>query len=496
MTTRIITAIALATSSLIALSCTADSFQGELQQLDRDLSASSSYALQRETKIRSAEAEVRSATSDKLYDAYGKVYDLTCDYQFDKALAILENQENSASSDIQTNMTRLRKGLLWCRAGYFVECSNLLSSIDTTSFSTNDETWLYYELCKNFYQDFREFIHPGVGGELDAKAGWYRGKLIEYLPESDFRHEQALLEELIYRHNYNGAEEVGERMLRNCPDPSSEYAMTTYWLGVLYGEKGDAQTSLDYYIRSAVCDAVRATKDNASLQCVALALIHDDVARAFRYTQTSLDDALFYNSRLRPSQIARDLPSIEKEYEQMMGRDIRTRTILLIIMAALLAATAVLLLRLLYYQRRLRATIAELSEANAAKEEFLALFLSQSSGYLDKLRHYLSLTQMEAELKGFYSAFDNAFVNLYPSFVEDFNALLEPGSRIELKKGEKLNTQLRVFALIRLGITQSSQIAALLRYSPNTIYNYRAQMKAAALAGKDDFEDRVRAIGK
>ena len=104
------------------------------------------------------------------------------------------------------------------------------------------------------------------------------------------------------------------------------------------------------------------------------------------------------------------------------------------------------------------------------------------------------MSQIDAELRNFYKTFDNAFLQLYPDFVEKFNALLVPEARIELKKDELLNTELRIFAVIKLGITQSSHIATLLRYSVNTIYNYRAQVKNAAIDGKDSFEERVKAI--
>lgn len=101
---------------------------------------------------------------------------------------------------------------------------------------------------------------------------------------------------------------------------------------------------------------------------------------------------------------------------------------------------------------------------------------------------------MEVELKEFYAAFDQAFVKLYPTFVDEFNELLIPEARIVLKKGESLNTQLRIFALIRLGIDQPAQIAHFLRYSPTTVYNYRSQAKAAALCDKEDFEESVKRI--
>jgi hypothetical protein len=143
----------------------------------------------------------------------------------------------------------------------------------------------------------------------------------------------------------------------------------------------------------------------------------------------------------------------------------------------------------------LRKTNLDLVEANAAKEEYLGLFLSMCSGYLDKLKKNISRDLYEAELKNFYKTFDTSFLQLYPTFVEEFNALLKEEGRIVLKDGELLNTELRIFALIKLGITQSSHIASLLRYSVNTIYNYRAHVKNAVLEDRENFEETVKKIG-
>ena len=146
-------------------------------------------------------------------------------------------------------------------------------------------------------------------------------------------------------------------------------------------------------------------------------------------------------------------------------------------------------------EENLKQTNLDLIEANAAKEEYLGLFLSMCSGYLDKLKKNLSRDQFDAELKNFYKTFDTSFLSLYPTFVEEFNALLKEDSRIRLKDGDLLSTELRIFALIKLGIIQSSHIASLLRYSVNTIYNYRAQVKNAALENRENFEETVRKIG-
>jgi hypothetical protein len=222
-------------------------------------------------------------------------------------------------------------------------------------------------------------------------------------------------------------------------------------------------------------------------------------------------------------QIASTMPWIEKTYIDGQTAQVEeTRKYLMFIsLAALLLLLSILFLFRLHVQGKrkartiesqntmlaesnqsiiqteetLRRTNLELVEANAAKEEYLGLYLSMCSGYLDKLKKTIAREQYESELKNFYKTFDRSFLQLYPSFVDDFNSLLKEDSRIVVKDGELLSTELRIFALIKLGITQSSHIASLLRYSVNTIYNYRAQIKNAALSDRENFEEKVRNIG-
>ena len=217
------------------------------------------------------------------------------------------------------------------------------------------------------------------------------------------------------------------------------------------------------------------------------------------------------------------MPWIEKAYMDAKEKqnDDHTRTIVMTSLAAILLLLAALFAVMLHHKMRrnaisveeknlelarsnasiaqaeevLRKKNLELVEANAAKEEYLGLFLSMCSGYLDKLKKTLTREQYESELKNFYKTFDRSFLQLYPTFVEDFNSLLKDDSRVVVKDGELLSTELRIFALIKLGITQSSHIASLLRYSVNTIYNYRAQVKNMAMSDRENFEDMVRNIG-
>ena len=157
----------------------------------------------------------------------------------------------------------------------------------------------------------------------------------------------------------------------------------------------------------------------------------------------------------------------------------------------------------------------QLSEANKTKEEYVGLFMDLCSSYIDKLGQYMEIVKrkiivkqiddlyklsnspktIQKELEEFLLNFDNAFLNLYPTFVEDFNKLLSDEGKIILKKDEKMNTELRIFALIRLGISDSSKIAAFLHYSPQTIYNYRTRVKNYANIDRNDFEKNIKGIG-
>ena len=163
---------------------------------------------------------------------------------------------------------------------------------------------------------------------------------------------------------------------------------------------------------------------------------------------------------------------------------------------------------------RLLHTNQTLTEANHIKEEYLGRFLSLSSSYISKMEEYRRILNKQAaagkleelyrtlksdrfinqELKEFYHNFDVSFLKIFPNFVEEFNALLvEP---MQPKQGELLNTELRIFALIRLGITDSTKIAQFLRYSVTTIYNYRTRVRNKALGERDEFEAKVMKIGK
>ena len=217
---------------------------------------------------------------------------------------------------------------------------------------------------------------------------------------------------------------------------------------------------------------------------------------------------------MRTVEISRVLPVIEAAYKQQIERQ-RHQLIFFLIVVSILSAFLIVSVILIYKQmKKLSATQRNLKQANHIKEEYIGHFLNLCSIYIEKLDRFrstvnrkitagqaeelLKLTKSSqfagVEQKEFYANFDNAFLHLYPNFVAEFNELLQPEERFVLKTGELLNTELRIFAIIRLGIDDSSKIANFLHYSINTIYTYRNKVKNKAI-NRDKFEEEILKIG-
>ena len=165
---------------------------------------------------------------------------------------------------------------------------------------------------------------------------------------------------------------------------------------------------------------------------------------------------------------------------------------------------------------QLKEANAQLRESNYVKEEYIGYVFAICSNYISKLDEFRkninrkikakqfdevkvltdTPTMAQNELKEFYHNFDAIFLHVYPDFVDDFNALLQPEERIVLKEGELLNTELRIYALVRLGIGDSVKIAEFLHCSPQTVYNNRLKPRNKAIIPKEEFASTVMGLGK
>ena len=517
---------------LLCVSCSTEvtrPYTSYLDRLDETIARADEYVNSKEQRISSIENMLhsRGVTPFQQYQIYGRLYAEYLPFQFDKAKQMLEHQERLAedmNSMELKNDALLEKAMMLTMAGFFHEAEFVFEKLDTTTFDTRQMV-SWYNARQKYLHDYHEYVKTSSFTVSDVdKITEYQDRILEITPEDSYLNRHIRILRMIEGREYEKAYQENLRFIKSLDEDEHQYAVQTYWQGFICENLDRSDETIKWWVESAICDIRGAIKDNASLCSIAINLTApEDTDRAFRYIRLSLEDAVFYNAKLRKVQIASTMPWIEKAYidaKERQSRIIGKYLLITVVAALLLLAFAIAAVQLHIKGKKtartiekknillaesnksiamtedvLRQTNLALIEANAAKEEYLGLFLSMCSGYLDKLKKTISREQYESELKNFYKTFDTSFLSLYPTFVSDFNALLKEDSRVALKEGELLNTELRIFALIKLGITQSSHIASLLRYSVNTIYNYRAQVKNAALSDRENFEDMVRKIG-
>ncbi|MDO4319791.1 MAG: DUF6377 domain-containing protein [Bacteroidales bacterium] len=321
-----------------------------------------------------------------------------------------------------------------------------------------------------------------------------------------------------------------------------EYSIVASILAYLYKTRGDAYNHKRYLAYSTISDIKGVVKENMAIRELATTIFDEgDIERANRYLKKSFADANFYAARMRNAQSSRMLPVIDEAYnekqhklQRMLSMQVTAITILAIILILALlfiikqiktlkrasadlsrsnAELSQLSDRLSDINSQLEAKNDELRASNAIKEEYAALFMEYCSTTISTLQHYhqslyvLSLQSSKAALakklestdmidkalKEFYAKFDVAILNIFPSFVEKFNDLLKPEGKTTLKPGELLNTELRIFALIRIGISDSAKIVQFLRCSITTVYTYRSKLRKRAI-DPDQFEADVMKI--
>lgn len=433
--------------------------------------------------------------------------------------------------------------LEYCIAGYYVEAGDLLTQYDREKIPYSLERD-FVRACQRFYGETSAYASSEDSYD-DKKVlrDAYRARLIELTPEGTPEWYDLKREEAADAEDPRKALEYARMMVEATEENSHDYAKACYMYASSLPEN-DVHNRMEWLARSAIADIMCSVKDYMSLNSLSELLFENgDVERAFRYAADHcMTDALQFGGRLRQWQISQFFPQIEREYNERNLKNIRVMVMLVVIISLFLAIVILMMLLIIKRQRTLVATQKELKasykqiddrnheleainsklsalnaqiqEADKVKQEYIALFLSILSENISTTRQYKNhvlknirqgstkklvdeieaLPPIDEDIYEFYKMFDQTFVNLYPDFVPKFNELLSEGSAIVPKGDDILSPELRIFALIKLGITDSSKIASLLHYSANTIYNYRAKTKNKARGSRDEFEDAVRNI--
>lgn len=503
-----------------------------LLQLDRAIADRSRYTTQKEELLRDlkrqrdeqTEPEKRYAINNEIINNYTSfVCDSATRYIHDN-LAIAE----ALGSSRMRIESRLQLAFVYSLSGLFVQASELLHNTDYESL-TAPQQLSYCWTSIRYYENLIRYTDDTIlAKEYQTKIIELRDRVLTLLPEDS----EMWLKEKAFQLQATGdpsaALEILAGIYEKEPHGTHGYAMAAMSLAKLYRDLGEREQENRYLALAAISDTRLAVKENEALLTLAMNLFEQgDIERSYNYISSALNDANFYNSRVKNSVIARIQPIIESNYLyriEKQRQNLRRSTILLSVFIVLLVGALAVIGIQMRMMSRARRNLAKmnrqlsdlnrtLNEANVVKEKYIGYFMNQCALYINKLYAYrkdvshklrsgqidrlykISSKEQEREFDELYAEFDEAFLKLYPSFVREFNDLLKPEERYETAEG-RLNTELRIFALMRLGITNVNQVAEFLRCSLQTVYNYKSKIKSKALPGIAHFEEEVRKLGQ
>lgn len=437
---------------------------------------------------------------------------------------------------------------LYIISGMYIEAIDILKSINSKNLTESLLVKYYdcYKLLYNHYSNNNPYTLI-----YTEKSDLYRDSLLNVLNRESNHYKIVYAEKLHDENRLTEARQILQQLLAQTESDTHEKAVLSYALANIYKKEGNISQQKYYYALSAVCDIKNAIKENASMQALASILYETgEIDRAYDCIKSSMEDAMFCNARLRTYEVSQIFPIIDSAYQENVNKQ-KSELQLFLILVSILSVFLIIAVIYVYRQMKRVARIRkelyqtnirlnelntnlistvnqlndvnkelsdvnnQLSEANQIKEAYIGHFLDLCSTYINKLEKYQNTLNKKAverkldelykilksremidnELKELYENFDNIFLHLYPNFVEEFNSLLTDEERFLLKPNELLNVELRIFALIRLGITDSSKIASFLHYSANTIYSYRTRVRNKAAVPREEFESLVMKIG-
>ncbi len=537
-----------------------DRMDSLLRELDQALQQRHVYDRQKEERMTSLKQGLHThgITPEEQFILNNRIFHEYASYICDSALHYVNL--NLALAEAVGNKSwyatsELNKAYILSLAGLFHESFALLAEIDKKSLSPENLA-RYYKCYEDIYLYLHEYSRYNQSRNL-YRMHQYRDSLLAVVEPGTQHYMYDYPAWLVERGRSAEAEQLLLQYLPQLQAGTREYSIITSILAFVYQVQKKNDRMKEYLTRSAISDIQAAVKENISLRTLAELLYEEgDIQRANLYIKTSLEDANFFDARLRNVQSSKLLPIIDQAHEEIREKKRKELQGSLVVISSL---TLVLLIAISFIisqmkklsaaRRREQETNRELiglnedmkkvnvalqmlndnlqrasdrmevlnnslTEANNIKEEYLGRFLDSCSLYIEKLEKFRrtlhnkaasgdteglfkilkSSRFIEDELKTFYRNFDEAFLNIFPDFVTQFNELMPAEEQLHPKEGEKLTTELRIFALIRLGISDSQQIANFLRYSITTIYTYRSKIRNRSLY-KNDLEDRIMRIG-
>lgn len=488
--------------------------------LDEALEQSPKYIAAHERQLNRLKAQLSATHSlpQRLKLSY-RLYKGYTSFQTDSALVYLDRCISLAQALGHTAFAascRAQKATQFSIAGYYPEALTTLSKLNRKELDRTGWQNYYYAL-NHVYGEMASYTGDKLlRTQFFHKADSYRDSMYAVYPASS---EAVLMKREITcssRKDFARALLYNDLRLRLASKGSHAYAIVAYFRYVELEGMGCENEALYWLTESALADVRNAVTNQASLWILADKLDKSgDIDRSHRYIDYAWQFANLFGARVRNWQISPILRNIDSNFQEKEAQTNRQLALLVVLVSMLSVVLIVSLAYMMRQRQQLANANRQLDESSRVKEAYIGRFLTTCSLYIDKLdKLRLSVNRMvknhqydkvleltrtagmkSKDMEALYQHFDDAFLNLFPSFVDQINALLRPDAQFVLPDPSRLNTPLRVFALIRLGMDDSTKIAECLHYSVNTIYNYRAKVRNGALGKRDEFEEKVKMIG-
>lgn len=500
--------------------------------LETELSEVQYYTEYKEIRIRNLQDSLDKCPPEAQHEKYDLTKLLFKEYEvyiFDKAFEYAKQMERIAlemGDKVRIDEAKLELCSLLISGGMFTTAEDMLTGLDANGMTESNRRLLntiggrlYYDLSQ--YSDDTYFMY-----EYRSEGNIYQKKLLEMGPgEDSVDFAVAEAKYMIYtkKGNYNEAIRILEKICDRLDLSDRKYAIVASFLAFFYQQMNMPEQAMDLYLGAAISDIRNNVKETtATVELASLFYEQGNMDMAHKCITRALEDATFFNARHRKIQISQILPLIETNrmiLEQEKRENIRKYAwVITSLVAVLVFAVIVICLQLIRIYKS-RKTISEvnsrLRESNCIKDRYIVRFLDLCTSYVDKIERqrktfgrklreekYAELQRMiqkasrEAERQDLLMTFDSIFLNLFPTFINDFNELLEEDARIYPKNPELMTTELRIFALIRLGIDDTASISNFLKCSPNTIYTYKTRIRSKTkIPQKKDFDMMVMKIG-
>jgi tetratricopeptide (TPR) repeat protein len=487
--------------------------------------------LQRIDALKDTLDDLEHASPERRFDIYNKLYHAYKTFVYDSAFRYAQKltEVSYALGDrSKIGYANVKLAFILVSSGMFKETFDTLAVAPVDHMTDSTKVQFYWLMARAYYDlgtysNDSYYLHTYAAlanRYMDSARSLSATDSYDYLYLSGLQN--------LKNQNLKDAKGYLERVLHDFALTPQQQAVNYHNLSYIYNDLGDTESAIKYMVLAAIADLKVATKETAAMYTLAKLLYEKgDYVNAYTFIEQAMDDALYYGARQRKVEIGSLLPVIAAKKINTVEGQRRVWLIYATVITTFFALIFVFVVVIVRQLRKLKAaelrinetnqTLQEINatlrEANSIKEEYIGYYFNINSEYLgkieefkraidhklanrkfDDIRFIVNNIDLKREREALYFSFDKVFLKLFPDFVVTFNSLFDEKDRIVLRDNQLLNTELRIFALIRMGITDTEKIARILDYSVNTIYTYKTRVKNKSQVPNEEFEQRIMEI--